>query len=389
MKIAEIFRKKYQHLSREGRAVALFISAFLSILFIVFLFKGINQLAHFIFKKNPDLLLVREKNTIFIPPKSVLRQEIKTQAVQKIKQPHLVVVPGAVEADPARVVNVYPPVMGRLIKLHVALGQEVKANQLLAEVQSGDLASANADYKRAEAAKLLAEKNLARTQGVYKAGGNTLKDLQIAENDYKQAVEIFNQTQARLKTLGQGDFGVLKILAPIDGQLTAIHYGLGSYLTDVTEPLFTLTNIDQVWITADVPETLAGIMRPQQPIAVFLPAYPKLTLESQIGVVNAYLEPDTRRNKARTLFQNTDHKLQPNMFASVQIKIKQPLVIMIPVSSILMNDDETSVFVETAPWTFVRREIQIGLEDSDMVRVLSGLSEGEHIVIDGGILIND
>lgn len=389
MKIAEIFRERYRHLTREQRAIALFVGAFLSLLLIIFLFKGIHQLAHFIFKKTPEPLLLREKNTIIIPTKSVLRQEIKTQIVQKIKQPHLVVVPGAIEADPARIVNVYPPVIGRLIKLHVRLGQDVKVNQLLAEVQSGDLATANADYKRAEAARALAEKNLTRVQGVFKAGGSTLKDLQIAENDYKQAVEVFNQTQIRLKTLGQGDFGVLKIVSPIEGRVTALHYGLGSYLTDMTAPLLTVTNTDEVWVTADVPETLAGVVQPQQPIAVFLPAYPKMKLESHIDVISPYLEPDSRRNKARTLFQNTDHKLQPNMFASIQIKIKQPLVIMIPVSSILMNDDTTSVFVESSPWTFVRRDIEIGLEDRDMVRVLSGLEEGERIVIDGGILIND
>ena len=389
MKITETIREKYQHLNQEQRAISIFIAGILSLLIFIFFIKGVHQLFHVIFKKTPEPLLVRQKKNIYIAPQSALRREIVTQIVKKISQPHTIVVPGVVEANPAHTVNVNPPVVGRLISLHARLGDYVKANQLLAEIQSADLATANADYKRAEAAHLLAEKTLTRVKKVFSAGGNTLKDVQIAENDYNQAVSTLKQTQARLKTLGQGDFSALKILSPIDGRITNLNYGLGSYLTDVTAPLLTISNIDTVWVTANVPETLAGVVEKQQSVSVFLPAYPKVALHGKVSFVSSYLDPSTRRNKTRIDFDNPKHKLQPNMFASVHIQIKQPNVIMIPVSSILMNDDTTSVFVETSPWSFARRDIDIGLEDADMVRVLSGLQEGERIIVDGGVLVND
>jgi membrane fusion protein, heavy metal efflux system len=389
MRITDIIREKYQRFTHEQRAITLFILGISSLIFFIFFLKGIHQTFHFLFKKNPEPLLVREKKSIYIPPHSALRNEITTEIVQKIKQPHTIVVPGIIEADPARTVNIYPPLVGRLTSLHVKLGDYIKKDQLLAEIQSADLATATADYKRAEAASILAETALTRAKKVFSAGGNTVKDLQIAENDYHQTIATLHQTEARLKVLGDADLNTLKIVAPIEGRITDLNFGLGSYLNDVMSPLLTISNIDQIWVTANVPETLAGVVEKNQSVSVFLPAYPSVELHGKISFVSAYLEPSTRRNKTRITFDNPRHKLQPNMFASVHIQIKQPNIIMIPVSSILMSDDTTSVFVETSPWTFIRRDIQIGLEDTDRVRVLSGLKPGERIITDGGVLIND
>lgn len=389
MNITEIIQDKYKNLTKEQQAIAIFIAAIFCLLTFIFCLKGIQQGLHFFLKKKSEPLLIRQKNNIFIPAQSALRQEIKTQIVKKVSQPHTVVVPGFIEADPAKTVDIFPPVIGRLTTLKIKLGDYVKADQLLAEIQSSDLAAANSDYARAEASKIFAEKNLARVKEVYHAGGNTLKDVQIAQNEYQQALAIYNQGQARLKTLGQSNFSSLKLTSPIEGRITNINYGIGSYITDITTPLLTVSNIDSVWVTANIPETLAGVVEKKQAVSIFLPAYPKVKLDGHISFVNSFLDPDTRRNKTRIRFKNPNHKLQPNMFASIRIQINQPNVIMIPVSSILMNDDTTSVFVESSAWSFIRRDIEIGLEDGDMVRVLAGLNENERIIIDGGVLIND
>ena len=77
------------------------------------------------------------------------------------------------------------------------------------------------------------------------------------------------------------------------------------------------------------------------------------------------------------------------MYATVKISLIEPDQVIIPISSILMNNDTTSVFVETTPWTFVRRDIELGLEDDKSVRVVSGLTAGERVVTSGGVLMND
>ena len=130
-------------------------------------------------------------------------------------------------------------------------------------------------------------------------------------------------------------------------------------------------------------------IKKNQAVNITLPAYPKQTLNSTISFINSWIDAETRRNKTRIAIANPQKILQANMFATVQVAIAQPDLIIIPNSAILMNNDTTSVFIETKPWIFERREIQLGFEDDDHVRVLSGLKAGDRIVAYGGVFIND
>ena len=55
----------------------------------------------------------------------------------------------------------------------------------------------------------------------------------------------------------------------------------------------------------------------------------------------------------------------------------------------MMNSDTTSVYVETTPWTFVRREVELGAEDEGNIQVIAGLNAGDRVVTSGGVLVND
>ena len=297
--------------------------------------------------------------------------------------------PGVVEADPAKTVNILPPLTGRLVRLNAGLGDFVKKNQVLAEIRSPVLAAAYADNETAQGAFALASAALKRAKQVNLAGANALKDIQLAESNYIQALAERKRAAARLKTLGNNTFSLLTIQAPIAGTITALNYGEGSYITDVTAPLLTLSNITSVWVTANIPEHLAGVVAKEQRVEVFLSAYPKRRLLGKVSFVSTFLDADTRRNKTRIVFQNPDGNLKPNMFATVKIAIPQSKKVVIPISSILMNDDTTSVFIEKKPWVFERRAVKLGAEDGELVRVLSGVSPGERIVTCGGIFVND
>ena len=101
------------------------------------------------------------------------------------------------------------------------------------------------------------------------------------------------------------------------------------------------------------------------------------------------IEPDTRRNRTRIAFDNPDYALKPNMFATVTLRGPARARVVVPASALLMNNDRTTVFVESAPWTFERRAVEPLLQESSQVAILSGLEPGEKVVVRGGILIND
>jgi cobalt-zinc-cadmium efflux system membrane fusion protein len=101
------------------------------------------------------------------------------------------------------------------------------------------------------------------------------------------------------------------------------------------------------------------------------------------------VEADTRRNKLRIAFPNADYALKPNMFATVTLLGPKRSRVVLPSSALLINNDRTTVFVATAPWTFERRTVVPQLEEGASVAISSGLSAGEQVVVKGGILLND
>jgi len=337
--------------------------------------------------------MVRQGDKLTIPANSPLRARVVVSPVSMSTSAHSLSLPGIVEADPARTVNILPPLTGRLIELMVKLGDEVKQGQLLAIVSSPDLDQAYSDVDKARDALDLAHKALDRARGVHDAGANAVKDFEQANSNYEQALAESKRAEARLLTLDGNSrtskSRALSINAPVSGAVTALNYGTGSFINDATTTLMTISNLDNVWVTANVPEDLLGSVSKGQAAEVDLSAYPGQKLRGTVSFVSAVLEPDTHRNKTRITFANADGKLKPNMYANVSIAIPQANQIVVPTSALLMNNDSTTVFVEVTPWTFVRRAVELGHEDDDSVRILSGLAAGDRVVVRGGVLLND
>jgi cobalt-zinc-cadmium efflux system membrane fusion protein len=144
-----------------------------------------------------------------------------------------------------------------------------------------------------------------------------------------------------------------------------------------------------VWVTALAAEKDVGAVSKNQEAEVTLSAYPGRVLKGKVLFVSDVLEPDSRRNKIRIAFANPDYSLKPNMFASVTLEGAQGSLVVLPSSALLMNNDRTSVFVATAPWTFERRVVDPQLEQGATVAIRSGITAGEQVVVKGGILLND
>jgi len=343
---------------------------------------------------DPAPLLVHQGDRIVIPADSPLRKRVVVAEVGTQSGPHGVAVSAIVEADPSRVVAILPPLTGRLLALKVGLGDTVRRGEPLAVIASPDFDQAQGDAVKAADALDLANRALARAQGVMSVGANATKDIEAAASAQRQAAAEDRRARDRVATLG-GDARLdarahgLVVVAPADGTVTTLTAGVGSYINDATAPLMTVSSLDHVWITAQVPEQLVASVKAGQAVDVTLAAYPGQTLHGKVARVSPVLEPDTRRAKVRILFDNADGRLKPNMFATAVFALPQAGGVTVPSSSLLMNNDSTTVLVEVAPWTFVRRIVELGSEDSETVRIVSGLQRGERVVTRGGVLLND
>jgi cobalt-zinc-cadmium efflux system membrane fusion protein len=179
------------------------------------------------------------------------------------------------------------------------------------------------------------------------------------------------------------------VTAPVSGSITSLSTTRGSLINDPTQPIMAIADLSTVWVTALVPEKYLGAVHKGEEAEVTLAAYPDQTLKGKVLFVSDVLEPDSRRNKLRIAFANAQNLLKPNMFATVTLIGSAQSHVVLPTSALLMNNDRTSVFVATAPWTFERRAVATELEEGSTVTVSSGVSAGEQVVVKGGILLND
>ena len=338
--------------------------------------------------------LVRSGNRVSLPEGSPLRTAltIVPVAVKDIKRD--LVLPAVVEANPARLIKVAPPVAGHVTQLKVELGERVRAGQPLVVIDSPDLGTAYSDYDRAKVLLALALKTRMRETELAKIGGAPLKDLQQAETEYATAQAEYQRATDRLKQIGvnpdaSNKSEVVTVVAPMDGSVIDLSVAPGQYWNDPTAAMMTVADLNTVWVTASVPEKDIALVSTGQAVDVVLAAYPGRVLNGNVLFVSDVLDPATRRTKVSIAFKNPDMRLRPGMFASVSFFAPTERVPVVPTSALVLKDNETQVFVETAPWTFEARDVDIAFQQGGQAVLKSGVKVGDRVVTKGGVLLGD
>ncbi len=338
--------------------------------------------------------LIRTGQRIIVPGRSPVRTKLAIQPVAERDIQRRLVLPAVVEADPAHLIKVLPPVAGRATQLKVQLGERVKAGQPLVVIDSPDLATAYADYDRAKVQMSLALKNRNRQRVLGKEGWTAEKDLQQVESDYLAAQVELQRARARLKKIGvdadtTNKSHTVTVAAPMAGSVISLDVAPGAYWNDVTASLMTIADLSTVWVTASVPEKDTSLVSKGQSVDVVFDAYPGEVFKGHVLFVSDVLDPDTRRIKVRIAFANPDTRLKPGMFANVSFYAPVRRVSVVPTSALLVKDDANQVLVEVKPWTFEARTVDIDFQQGDQVVLKSGLKAGDRVVVKGGVLLGD
>ena len=338
--------------------------------------------------------LLRTGEAIKVPERSPLRGKLAIAPVVEKDIQRDLVLPAVIESDPARLIKVSPPLAGRVTQLKVALGEQVKAGQPLVVIDSPDLAAAYSDYDRAKVLLELALKNRDRQRGLAKIGGAADKDLQQAETDSVTAAAEYQRATAHLKQIGVDPDAANKsrtvtVVAPMDGSVIDLGVAPGAFWNDSTASLMTIADLSSVWVTASMPENDISLVSKGQAVDVSFVAYPGEVLHGSVLFVSDVLDTDTRRTKVRIAFDNADRRLRPGMFATAKFHAASRAMPVAPTSALVLKDDLSQVFVETAPWTFQARTVDIAFQQGDQVFLAGGVKAGERIVVKGGVLLGD
>lgn len=334
--------------------------------------------------------LQHEGERLVVPAGSPLRRTLVVAAVADETVSAPFALPATVEADPARLVKIAPPLAGRIVSIDKQLGDAVKAGDVLFTIDSADLAQASSDAHKAQAALTLAKRNLERQRALDKSGIAAGHDLEQAQNDYEQAASEAVRADARLAQLGaRGQAGrLLAVRAPISGHVVDLNAAAGSYWNDATAPIMTVADLSQVFITANAQEKDLAQLYAGQAVNIKLDAYAD-PLPAKVRFIGEMLDPETRTVKVRMPCANPDGRLKPGMFAQASFFARPHPGILVPMTAVLQSGFDSRSFVEVAPWQFEARTVKLGAEIGDKVEIISGLKAGERVVVKDGVLLND
>ncbi len=317
---------------------------------------------------------------------------------------------GRIALDEDASVQVTPPFSGRVVAVPVKAGDRVAKGQVLLSAEAsevaqarGDLASAQAALTTAKAQAEVAITNAARQQALFKINGAALKDVQQAQSDATSARDTLRSdeaalalVQARLDVLqasGSGADALATVRAPIAGVVTQRQVGPGQYLNatsnGATAPIFTVSDVSRVWLSADVREEDAARLRVGAPVSVTVSGLPNRTFHARIDYVAPALDPATRRLTVRATLANPDGALKPEMFADFALDAGPGArALGVPSSAVIYEGDTARVWVAGPGHALGLRQIRAGRTQGGEVEVISGLSSGDRVVTSGAIFID-
>lgn len=307
--------------------------------------------------------------------------------------------PATVQANHNELAEVTTLIRGRVMKVHVDVGQDVKKGSLLALLHSMDLGVAEGEYLKSEAKLEEAERSHVRATELYENKAVSLAELQRREATMKAARAEAREAKNRLELLGVPREEIdrldrehtikadVHLRAPFDGRVITRNITRGE-VVETDQKLFTVANLTDVWVIGNVPEKDVRFIRKDQLVNVVLAAYPHALFSGTITYIGDVLNPATRTMSLRVTVPNPDRLLKPEMFAVVSVSTAStPDVLSIPLAAVQDGLAGKMVFVQREAEAFEARAIKLGNEEGDVVRVLEGLRVGEQVVTKGSFAL--
>jgi cobalt-zinc-cadmium efflux system membrane fusion protein len=319
---------------------------------------------------------------------------VQTPAIRK---DHVIAaLPAQVVMNEDHTVRVLTPVAGRIASLDAAMGDVVAAGAPLAHIISGDMAQAASDLTKARAAAAQTGAALARVEDLYQHRVAALRDLEQARSEDQQARAELGRARARLTALGDpaasddADASSQYVLrAPIAGVVVDRTANPGSEVRpDVPTPLFTVTSLDVVWLTASVYQRDLAAIHRGATLRFTTDALPGREFDATVTYVSGTLDPQTRTATVRATMPNGEHLLRPQETGTARVLAPDTApVLVIPTRALVTHGTDIVVYVEIAPGRYMRRPVTVGADDGTTAVILSGVAPTDRVVVDGSLFL--
>lgn len=340
---------------------------------------------------------------VWLTDAQVAEAKIKAEPLAEQEVDDVVLTSGKVTFDDARVSHVFSPVSGRVTRIQAKVGDRVKKGDVLAIVESPDIGIASADLHKAQADQIAAEHDLERQKELLAAHASSQRDFEQAEDAWRKAkAEVERAKQKAVLFRAGGAAGVTQtyaIRAEIDGEVVARNLtpGVeiqGLYGGGTAVELFTIGELDRVWVIADVYEMDTPRVKAGSKVAIRLFAFPNRTFAATVDWVAGALDPSTRTAKIRCVLDNPDRALKPEMYATLAISVEQHTALAVPRSAVVRLGEHVAVFVERGLAPDGRKafaKVPVVVDETEggrWVPIIHGLEKGASVVVQGGVMLS-
>ena len=320
--------------------------------------------------------------TVKISPDKVQLLGVRTEVVETRELKRTIHAVGTVQPNERGLYKVAPRFEGWIEKLRVnTTGQAVTRGQVLMEVYSPELVSAQEEY-------LIALQGARDVAGAGPEAQATMQRLADGVLRRLRNWDIAERELERLKQTGKPQ-RLLAYRSPASGVVLQKPSVEGMRFMP-GEALYEIADLSSVWMIADVSEQDLGLVRPGQPARVRFASYPGREFEGRVVFIYPTLEPATRTGRVRVELANRERLLKPAMFGDAELASARAggKALAVPDSAVLDSGTQQLVLVQRGEGLFEPRAVRLGMRADGYAEVKEGLQAGEQVVVRANFLID-
>jgi membrane fusion protein, copper/silver efflux system len=322
-----------------------------------------------------------QENVMTLSPERLQAIGVKFELAKRRALDRLIRTVGQVEIDERRLAHVNIKLEGWIDELFVnSTGERVKKGKILFTLYSPELVATQTEYLLA----LKSHRTLG--QSAFPEVAERAKSLLEVT---RRRLRLWDITEDHIQDLERtGEISrTLPIHAPLTGTVIK-KVALAGMHVNPGDELYTIADLSQIWITADIYEYELPFVKVGQTATVTLSYDPKAALQGRIVFIYPTLDPQTRTAKVRFELANPGELLKPGMYANVELKIPLGMRLVISTDAILDSGERQLIFIHLGGGRLEWRTVKLGVRAGDWVEVLEGLKEEEHIVTSANFLID-
>lgn len=299
----------------------------------------------------------------------------------------VVKVVGAVTFDPEHVAAVGTRISGIVRRLTHLEGDVVKEGEILAEIESAELGSAQASVGMLKAQKRAAEINATRERDLADKRLSTAREAEVAEASLEEYRAMLTAAQQKVTALGgkaPGPLGVYRLQAPLSGTVVDRRI-LAGQTVESNLVAFRIADLDHLWIELDVFERNLGAIRKGDAVEVRPSGNADQAIMGHVAYVGDEIDLTTRSAVVRVKVDNKERKLRPGQSVTASLSASGPErnALLVPSASVAYVDGKPTVFVLVADDRVVATEVTLGASDDRDQEIVSGVAEGDRVVSGG------